>query len=193
MAITGIVLHGLRVRPHDRQPEDVPRAATEFDHYGEFLRELLVPILPRTVSLWLLRIGLIAAFALHIHAAYSLTVMNRRARPMKYQSQARLRRRQLRQPHDALDRHHRPAVPRLPPRRPDLGLAPTPTSSAATPTTTSTRSLSRVPVAILYIVANIALGIHLFHGAWSLFQSLGLEQPPLQQRGGVASPPASPR
>ena len=31
--------------------------AEEFNHYGEFLRELLVPLLPRTVALWLLRIG----------------------------------------------------------------------------------------------------------------------------------------
>ena len=29
----------------------------------------------------------------------------------------------------------------------------------------------------LYIVANIALGIHLFHGAWSLFQSMGWNNP----------------
>ena len=45
-----------------------------------------MPILPRTVMLWLLRIGLIVAFVLHIHAAYSLTVMNHQARPVKYQS-----------------------------------------------------------------------------------------------------------
>ena len=38
-------------------------------------------------------------------------------------------------------------------------------------------SLSRFPVAALYIVANLALGVHLFHGAWSLFQSLGLNNP----------------
>jgi succinate dehydrogenase / fumarate reductase, cytochrome b subunit len=38
-------------------------------------------------------------------------------------------------------------------------------------------SLSRVPVAIIYIVANIALGIHLFHGTWSLFQSMGWNNP----------------
>ena len=38
-------------------------------------------------------------------------------------------------------------------------------------------SLRRVPVAVLYIVANIALGIHLFHGAWSLFQSMGWNNP----------------
>ena len=29
----------------------------------------------------------------------------------------------------------------------------------------------------IYIVANVALGIHLFHGAWSMFQSLGLNNP----------------
>ncbi|MEN9823747.1 MAG: succinate dehydrogenase cytochrome b subunit [Actinomycetota bacterium] len=39
------------------------------------------------------------------------------------------------------------------------------------------RSFERVPVAILYIVANIALGVHLFHGVWSLFQSMGWNNP----------------
>jgi succinate dehydrogenase / fumarate reductase cytochrome b subunit len=29
----------------------------------------------------------------------------------------------------------------------------------------------------LYILGNLALGVHLFHGAWSLFQSLGLNNP----------------
>jgi succinate dehydrogenase / fumarate reductase cytochrome b subunit len=38
-------------------------------------------------------------------------------------------------------------------------------------------SFDRVPVAIAYIVANLALGIHLLHGAWSLFQSLGWNNP----------------
>ena len=44
-----------------------------------------MPFLPRTVTLWLLRIGLIVAFALHIHAAYSLTRMNHAARTTRYQ------------------------------------------------------------------------------------------------------------
>jgi succinate dehydrogenase / fumarate reductase cytochrome b subunit len=39
------------------------------------------------------------------------------------------------------------------------------------------RSFERVPVTVLYIVANIALGIHLFHGVWSLFQSMGWNNP----------------
>ena len=49
-------------------------------------------------------------------------------------------------------------------------------------------SLSRMPVAILYIVANIALGIHLFHGVWSLFQSMGWNNPRFNQwRRGLAT------
>ena len=38
-------------------------------------------------------------------------------------------------------------------------------------------SFERVPVAIVYIVAMIALSIHLFHGVWSMFQSLGWNNP----------------
>ncbi|MGA1649457.1 MAG: succinate dehydrogenase, partial [Ilumatobacteraceae bacterium] len=38
-------------------------------------------------------------------------------------------------------------------------------------------SFDRIPVAIFYIVANIALGVHLFHGVWSLFQSMGWNNP----------------
>jgi succinate dehydrogenase / fumarate reductase cytochrome b subunit len=32
-------------------------------------------------------------------------------------------------------------------------------------------------VAILYIIANLALGLHIYHGTWSLFQSLGYSHP----------------
>jgi succinate dehydrogenase / fumarate reductase cytochrome b subunit len=43
-------------------------------------------------------------------------------------------------------------------------------------------------VAALYIVANIALGIHLFHGTWSLFQSMGWNNPRFNQwRKGLAA------
>ena len=38
-------------------------------------------------------------------------------------------------------------------------------------------TFSRPPVAIIYLIGNVALGIHLFHGTWSLFQSLGLNNP----------------
>lgn len=37
-------------------------------------------------------------------------------------------------------------------------------------------SLSRPPVAGLYILANLALGAHVFHGVYSVFQTLGINQ-----------------
>ena len=79
MAVTGIMLMGF-VFFHAIGNLKVYLGAEEFNHYGEFLRELLVPLLPRTVALWLMRLGLIGAFVFHIHAAYSLTRMNGRAR-----------------------------------------------------------------------------------------------------------------
>ncbi|MCD6499051.1 MAG: succinate dehydrogenase cytochrome b subunit [Deltaproteobacteria bacterium] len=33
------------------------------------------------------------------------------------------------------------------------------------------------PLALTYILANLLLGFHLYHGLWSLFQTLGLEHP----------------
>ena len=38
-------------------------------------------------------------------------------------------------------------------------------------------SLQRPAVAIAYAVANIALAFHLYHGAWSMFQSMGVNNP----------------
>jgi succinate dehydrogenase / fumarate reductase cytochrome b subunit len=45
-----------------------------------------------------------------------------------------------------------------------------------------------VPAAIAYVVAMWGLGFHLYHGAWSMFQSLGLHHPrytPLLRRFGA--------
>src|SRR3546814_3149110 len=35
-------------------------------------------------------------------------------------------------------------------------------------------SLTNAVPAAIYVLATIALGVHLYHGSWSLFQSLGL-------------------
>ena len=58
--------------------------AYHIDEYGHFLRSLGEPILPYGVFLWITRLALIGAFALHMHAAYSLTMTNRRARTVNY-------------------------------------------------------------------------------------------------------------
>jgi len=150
----------------------------EFDHYSEFLRELLVPILPRTVTLWLIRIGLIAAFAGHILAAASLTAQNRKAN-VPYQSRR-----------DYLAANFAARTMRwtgviillfLIFHLADLtwGLKPIATDqwTRGLAYNNVTESLQRVGVAIFYILANIALAIHLYHGSWSLFQSLGFNNP----------------
>src|SRR5690606_5277206 len=38
-------------------------------------------------------------------------------------------------------------------------------------------TFERPVVAAFYVLANVLLGIHLFHGVWSMFQSLGANNP----------------
>jgi len=150
--------------------------AYDIDIYGEFLRDLLVPLLPRTYFLWGLRLLLIGAVILHVHAAWSLTVLNRRARPVKYQSArdyqvANFASRTMRWTGIIV-------LLFLAWHLADLtwGWA-NPDFVRGAVYRNLDSSLSRLPVAIFYVFANIALGIHLFHGTWSLFQSLGLNNP----------------
>ena len=148
----------------------------DIDVYGEFLRELLVPLLPRTYALWILRLVLIGSLILHLHAAYTLTIINRRARPVGYQSKrdyvvADFAARTMRWTGIIvlLFLFFHLADLTWGWFNPDFVRGEVYRNVDA--------SLSRLPVAIFYIVANIALGIHLFHGTWSLFQSMGWNNP----------------
>ena len=78
MAVSGIVLL-LYVFAHLIGNLKLFLGEASLNTYAEFLREMGEPILPFSVLLWILRIGLIVAFVVHIHAAYVLTVINRRA------------------------------------------------------------------------------------------------------------------
>ena len=84
MAISGIAMMGF-VLFHMIGNLKMYLGATALDHYAEFLQMLLYPILPKNVMLWILRGGLVSMLLLHLHAAWSLTVLNRHARPVKYQ------------------------------------------------------------------------------------------------------------
>jgi succinate dehydrogenase / fumarate reductase cytochrome b subunit len=179
MAITGIVWMGY-VLAHMVGNLKAFLGPEDLDHYAEFLRELLVPIFPRTLTLWLMRLGLIAAILLHIHAATTLTIMNRRARPVRYQS------------------HRDYVVATFASRtmrytgvlvllflfvhlgdltwgwfNPDFVRGEVYRNMDA--------SLSRWWMNLFYIVANLALFLHLWHGGWSLFQSLGWNNPRFNQ------------
>jgi succinate dehydrogenase / fumarate reductase, cytochrome b subunit len=175
MAITGIMLLGFVVA-HMVGNLKLYLGADDLNHYGEFLRELLEPILPRTYVLWGMRLGLIAAFALHIHAAYALTRMNKRARPDDYVGgrdyvAANFASRTMRWTGIIVALY-------LLFHLADFTWGTTNGDFVrGDPYNNLVASFERVPVAILYIVANVALGIHIFHGTWSMFQSLGINSP----------------
>jgi succinate dehydrogenase / fumarate reductase cytochrome b subunit len=180
MAVTGLMLIGFVVA-HMVGNLKMYLGAEEYNHYAEFLRELLVPILPRTVLLWILRLGLLGAVALHIHAAYGLTVLNRSARSVKYQSArdyqvASFASRTMRWTGSIVALFVLWHLADL-----TWGFANNVGAQGEFVRGEAygnvVNSFERVPVAILYIVANLALGTHLFHGVWSLFQSMGWNNP----------------
>jgi succinate dehydrogenase / fumarate reductase cytochrome b subunit len=180
MAITGIALMGFVVA-HMVGNLKMYFGEDDLNHYSEFLKKLLYPILPESGMLWLLRFGLIAMLLLHLHAAYSLTMVNRKARGVKYQSErdyqiASFASRSMRLTGLVV-------LLFIVWHLLDLTFGTVNTIGADGEFVREevydnvVRSFERVPVAIFYILANIALGIHLFHGAWSIFQSLGFNRP----------------
>ncbi|MEM9748451.1 MAG: succinate dehydrogenase cytochrome b subunit [Actinomycetota bacterium] len=148
----------------------------DIDIYGEFLRDLAVPLLPRTYLLWGLRLVLIGAVLLHIHAAWGLTQLNRKARSVKYQSErdyqvANFASRSMRWTGTIVLLYLIFHIA-------DLTWGATGADwSRGDVYFNIDESLSRWWVAGIYIVANLALGVHLFHGTWSLFQSMGWNNP----------------
>jgi succinate dehydrogenase / fumarate reductase cytochrome b subunit len=175
MAVSGIVLM-LFVLVHMIGNLKLYLSKEEMNLYGEALRDMPGPLLPRTVLLWIIRSGLIAAFVLHIHSAYSLTVINHRARPDKYRSRrdyvaANFASRTMRWTGIIVLLY-------LFFHLADLTWGQANSKFVrGDPYNNLVYSLQRPVVAAIYIVANVALAIHLFHGAWSMFQSLGLNNP----------------
>ena len=145
------------------------------DEYGHFLRELLVPLLPWSWALWILRIGLIAMFAIHIHAAYSLTVINRRSN-VNYQSKrdyvaANFASRTMRVSGIIVALY-------LLFHLADLTWGWTDDAFVRGNVYDNlVSSLSRPAVAAIYIIGNTMLAAHIYHGIWSALQSMGFANP----------------
>ena len=182
MAISGIVLL-LFVFGHmigNLHAFEGAHAGTfRIDEYGEGLRDLGEPLFPRTLVLWaFFRIPLAAAFAIHIHSAWALTRSNKAARVTKYQA-----------PRDYLAANYASRTMRwsgvivllfLVWHLADLTIgveAVNPDFQRGMVYSNLVSSLSRWPVWILYVGAQLALALHIWHGAWSLFQSLGINNP----------------
>lgn len=127
--------------------------------------------------LWVLRIVLIASVILHVTAAYQLTMQNRAARPVGY-----VRR--------------EPQVSTWAARTMRWGGAllvifivlhvmhftnpgwrPQGVFEKADVYTNIVLSFRIWWITLFYVVAMIALGLHLYHGVWSSVRSIGLSQP----------------
>jgi succinate dehydrogenase / fumarate reductase cytochrome b subunit len=171
MAISGIVLMAF-VLAHMVGNLKLYAGAGPMDEYSHWLRTVGGPELPPRLLLYIERAVLLTALVIHVHAAYALTRINRRARPEAYRSRrdyvaADFASRTMRWTgvivllfvvFHLLDLTWGAANPHFVPGDPYGNVV---------------ASLSRWPVALVYIAANLALAVHLYHGAWSLFQSLG--------------------
>lgn len=170
MAITGIVLLAYVV-VHMIGNLKLYQGAADLNAYADWLRQLLYPALPREGALWIFRVVLLGSVLVHMHAAYALWRDNRRKRPARYEKRdyvaVNFANRTMRWTgvivalfvvfHIA-----------------DLTFGATnPAFDHSDVYGNIVASFSNPLIAGIYIVANLALGLHLYHGAWSLFQTMG--------------------
>jgi succinate dehydrogenase / fumarate reductase, cytochrome b subunit len=169
MAVTGVVLVGF-VIGHMVGNLQVYLGPEAMNHYADFLREFL-----HGAGLWIARAGLLLAASLHVWAATSLTLTSRAARPVGYRElqhrESTYASRTMRWSgpilllfvvyhllHLTFGTVHPSFVE----------------GDAYHNFVTGFRS---VPVSLAYVAAMLALGLHLYHGTWSMLQSLGLSHP----------------
>lgn len=171
MAVTGAILCGF-VLAHmaGNLQAFLPNGPASLDHYGVFLRELL-----HGAGLWIARIGLLVAVVLHIWAYLALTKKSLAARPEGYRvtsyEEATWASRTMRWTGPLVGVF---IVYHL------LHL----TTGTVHPHFVEghvydnlVSGLQVTPVAIFYLVAMAGLAFHLYHGVWSMLQTLGLSHP----------------
>jgi succinate dehydrogenase / fumarate reductase cytochrome b subunit len=128
--------------------------------------------------LWIARLGLITLALVHLWSAYGLWVANRRARPVPYAKVKRVatsyaaRTMIVTGPLVALYVAYHLAHLTLGFTR-GLGYE----HDVRDVYANVMASFRLWPVALAYVAANVGLGVHLYHGAWSLLQTLGISHP----------------
>jgi succinate dehydrogenase / fumarate reductase cytochrome b subunit len=146
-----------------------------FNHYAEGLREFGEPFLGREWFLWAFRTALILFLLIHVVAAWQTSRQSWAARGQKYRKKEKLvfhyASRTMRWGGVALFLFIVYHILHLTTGtlHPDFVAG-----DAYHNFTTGFRS---VPVVVVYCLAMIALGLHLYHGTWSAFQTLGLDGP----------------
>ena len=173
MAVSGLILFGFVVG-HMAGNLKLYGGPEALNHYAEGLRTFLTPILPREGALWIARIVLIVAVVFHIHSAYALTMMNRAARPVAYRD-----REYVKGTYAARTMRWGGVIVLLFIIYHLLHF--TFGWSKVHPDFVHGEVYHNVVtgfrvwwVSAFYILANLALGLHLYHGVWAMFSSLGV-------------------
>ncbi len=167
MAVTGVILFGFVVS-HLLGNLQIYLGRDVMNHYAVTLRNM--PAL-----LWPARLGLLIAVILHITASVQLTALKNAARPIGYVKkkdvQATWASRTMMWSGPIvlifLIFHLLPLTwGTVHPDFQDLH-----------PYENMTRGFRVIPVAVFYVVSVCMLGLHLYHGVWSIFQTMGVNHP----------------
>lgn len=179
VAVTGVVMLGFVVGHMAGNlkaflPDPEP-GVKDIDAYAAFLRSFGEPILPHAGFLWIARAVLLGSLVLHTVCVIQLSRINRAARPRAYAMRSHMRASRAAKSmlvtgslvlafigfhlaHLSLgffipDFEHGEVFRNL-----DV-------------------AFSGASMAALYIALMAILSVHVFHGGWSLFQTLGLDSP----------------
>lgn len=169
MAATGLLLYGF-VIAHMIGNLQVYLGPEAINAYGEFLQHFL-----HGQGIWIARLTLLVAVGLHLWAAVSLTLANWSARPAGYREwQARESTYASRTmiwsgPLLALFIVYHLAHFTLGNAHPDFVRGDVYRNVVV--------GFQNPFASGFYILAMLALGLHMYHGFWSMLQTLGLSQP----------------
>jgi len=170
MAITGLIGYGFVIGHMIGNLQ-----AFEFMGGREALNAYAVTLRKLGGLLWVARFTLLAAVILHIIAAYQLVMMSRASRPVGY-------RRWMPEGSDYASRTMRWSGPILlffiiyHLMHLTFGSA-HPNFQEGDVFANVVTGFSNPLVSGFYVVAMLALGLHLYHGVWSMFQTLGWNNP----------------
>jgi succinate dehydrogenase / fumarate reductase, cytochrome b subunit len=167
MAVTGVVLSGF-VLVHMAGNLQTFQGEAAVNNYAKLLRT-------EPALLWLARLVLLGSVGLHIGAWLVLVQRNLQARPQPYRTvsyrESSFASRSMRWTGPLLLAFIIYHILHL-----TTGtLHPSYEEGGAYHNLVS--GLKVVPVAIIYVLAMAVLALHLWHGIWSLFQTLGADQP----------------
>ncbi|OKI05260.1 succinate dehydrogenase [Streptomyces sp. CB02923] len=170
MAVSGVVML-LYLVAHMLSNLKIFFGPDELNGYAHWLRTVGEPFLHHEWFLWIARVVLLAAVVTHGVAAFQLSRRDIRARPSKYAHRKRrtsYATRTMRWGGVILALFIVWHILDL------TTLTVNPRAEAGHPYQNLIASFDRWPVTTLYIVAMLALGLHVRHGFWSAAQTLGV-------------------